>query len=323
MSALLKIITDVDCDLYVDFEYKEHLTVGKMSKLEIQRGTYILEFKIDDVTIHSEDYYVPSNNEELLYNFKFIHDNESRIIIYEVDAEPRCCTSECTFEDTNIVTTVKCCEPRILPNIKENAFDQTILLHTCNENGHGMIIFKEIITAIGDLAFAGNRLYKITIPSGIKSIGKGAFYGCHWVSFYGKYATQDHRCLIIDDTLLACADAGLDEYWIPENIRVIGDYVFRSSMLKNIYLPNGLKSVGIQAFFGCPDLKGLTLPSNIKSIGVEAFCGNSYTIHSKSTNPPILNGRIMWHSTKIFVPSGCQSAYRSEWSRFGHFFEIQ
>ena len=83
MSALLKIITDVDCDQYVDFECKEHLTVGKMYKLEIQRGTYILEFKIDDVTIHSEEYYIPSNYEEYIYKFQFIENNKSRIILYD------------------------------------------------------------------------------------------------------------------------------------------------------------------------------------------------------------------------------------------------
>ena len=268
MSALLKIITDVDCDLYVDFEYKEHLTVGKMSKLEIQRGTYILDFKIDNVTIHSEDYYIPSNNEEYIYKFQFIENNKSRIILYDAGEKVfhGCLTLALRYN-------LPLVSPTRRVDIHEDAFDQPVVYHICTEQGKGMIVFKDSITSIGDRAFWGcTNLEKIVIPDGVVSIGRSAFSGCTKVAFYGKFATSDHNCIIVNDVLLACSPKDLNKYVVPDGIKVIGESAFyECKNLNTIELPSTINAIEKSAFEECKGLKYIVIPNEVKNIGESAF----------------------------------------------------
>lgn len=272
MSALLKIITDVDCDLYVDFEYKEHLTVGKMSKLEIQRGTYILEFKIDDVTIHSEDYYVPSNDEEFLYQFKFIENNKSRIIQYESQLPNiRLCSRTIKYA-ASLTKKIK---------VNEECFDQQLLLHHCADNGMGIIIFRDTITRIGNEAFAAcSNLKSIYIPDNIIHIGRAAFRGCTNISFEGKYSSDDHHSLIVDDTLIAFAPNGLTHCTVPDGVITIGkDAFYGSECIMSITLPDSLITIENGAFHDCQELRSIELPYGVISIGASVFY-NCYKLES-------------------------------------------
>lgn len=272
MSALLKIITDVDCDLYMDFEYKEHLTVGKMSKLEIQRGTYILEFKIDDVTIHSEDYYVPSNDEEFLYQFKFIENNKSRIIQYESQLPNiRLCSRTIKYA-ASLTKKIK---------VNEECFDQQLLLHHCTDDGMGIIIFRDTITRIGNEAFAAcSNLKSIYIPDNIIHIGRAAFRGCTNISFEGKYSSDDHHSLIVGDTLIAFAPNGLTHCTVPDGVTTIGkDAFYGSECIMSITLPDSLITIENGAFHDCQELRSIELPYGVISIGASVFY-NCYKLES-------------------------------------------
>ena len=273
MSALLKIITDVDCDLYMDFEYKEHLTVGKMSKLEIQRGTYSLEFKIDDVTIHSEDYYVPSNDEQFLYQFKFIENNKSRIIQYESQLPNiRLCSRSIKYAASLMTKKIK---------VNEECFDQQLLLHHCTDDGMGIIIFRDTITRIGNEAFAAcSNLESIYIPDNIIHIGRAAFRGCTNISFEGKYSSDDHHSLIVDDTLIAFAPNGLTHCTVPDGVITIGkDAFYGSECIMSITLPDSLITIENGAFHDCQELRSIELPYGVISIGASVFY-NCYKLES-------------------------------------------
>ena len=67
------------------------------------------------------------------------------------------------------------------------------------------ITIPNSVTAIGTRAFSNcGRLTSITIPNGISEIKRDAFVNCSGLTaFYGKYASNDGRCLIKDGRLLA------------------------------------------------------------------------------------------------------------------------
>ena len=198
MEALLKIITDIECDFYIDYEYKEHLCVGSMSKFHVRRGTYIIEFKIDNIVIHSEEYYVKSNEEDILYKFQFIQEKGSRIIFYE--SAPRQFILSSAMSPEAMRSSCRSFVPTKKIVVKDESFDQPILLNVCNEDsGKGMIIFKDVVTTIRDGAFSYcPNLKSITLPDSIVSVEAGAFRGCKNLLFYGKFASDDNGSLLVD-----------------------------------------------------------------------------------------------------------------------------
>ena len=335
MGALLKVITDVECDLYIDYQFREHLYVGSMAKLEIRKGGYLLEFKIGGIVIHKEKYHIESNFEESLFDFRFIESNQSRLILYESDEET--CTASVELENDTWSVVVSPCSPTNKPNIKEDAFDQPILLHCCSEEGKGMILFKDAITTIGDWAFAGcSNIKSIIIPNSISTIGIGAFARCFGIEkfivpsslvsvgkcaflhcktlFYGKFASQDHYCLVVDGVLKAFSGRDCVEYIIPEQVVRLEDFVFSDcDLLRKVILPNNLTIIGSRAFSCCNRLNSIILPEMIELVESNAFYGsNTIEIYCKAVTPPKLNGPLPRNVKRIIVPIGSKKFYNEE-----------
>lgn len=130
---------------------------------------------------------------------------------------------------------------------------------------------------------------------------------------YGKHASSDHRCWIVDGKLTNAATHGLTTYTIPDNVVSIGDY----------------------AFYGCEKLENVTIGNRITSIGLEAFnaCKKLSTLYCKPATPPSLRdsfvpnidddmGIIVAYQpiSKIYVPHSAVDAYKSadEWSEYAN-----
>ena len=159
------------------------------------------------------------------------------------------------------------------------------------ENGKGVITFDGSVTQIGERAFyaatktaAGRRLASITIPDSVTSIGDTPFARCISLSaFYGKYASMDNRCLIVDKVLIAFASSGLTEYTIPDGITSIGNSALAySTSLTSITIPNGIVSIGKWALRACK-LTSITIPDSVIEIGSAAFynCPNLTAFYGK------------------------------------------
>ena len=130
------------------------------------------------------------------------------------------------------------------------------------------------VTSIGYGAFSSCiGLTSVTIPESVTSIGYGAFSSCRGLtSFYGKYASEDNRCLIKDKALIAFAPSGLTSYAIPESVTTIGYEVFSGCRdLTYVAIPESVTSIEGRAFSDCSGLTSMTIPESVTSIGDEAF----------------------------------------------------
>ena len=66
MSSILKIVSDVECQVYCDYELKGDVTPGIIFRIEMRKGNYLLEFKRGDEVLLSKEYEMCSNDEERL-----------------------------------------------------------------------------------------------------------------------------------------------------------------------------------------------------------------------------------------------------------------
>ena len=166
--------------------------------------------------------------------------------------------------------------------------DATIISNEWDEaTGEGYITFDGELTTIGEYAFygydySGDNLTSITIPNSVTTIGERAFYYCNnLTAFYGKFASEDNRCLIIDGVLKSFAPFGLTEYTIPNGVITIGDSAFcNCSSLTSVTIGNSVTTIGPGAFRNCSKLTHISIPDSVTTIGNYAFsfCDNLISI---------------------------------------------
>ena len=212
------------------------------------------------------------------------------------------------------------------------------------------ITIPDSVTTIGEVAFVGcYALTSVTIPNSVTTIGEDAFSCCSKLTaFYGKFASADNRCLIVDGVLNSFAPAGLTTYSIPNSVTTIGGYAFSDcSALKSVTIPDSVTTIGYYAFCNCDALTSVTIPDSVTTIGSSAFYGcdalTSITIpdsvttiggsafyscralkevYCKPTTPPSLGYSSVFDNNasrrKIYVPTASVSAYKSAtyWSEY-------
>lgn len=66
MSSILKIVSDVECQVYCDYELKGDVAPGIIFRIEMRKGNYLLEFKRGNEVLLSKEYEMCSNDEERL-----------------------------------------------------------------------------------------------------------------------------------------------------------------------------------------------------------------------------------------------------------------
>lgn len=120
-----------------------------------------------------------------------------------------------------------------------------------------------------------SRHTEIVIGESVETIAHGTFAELSNLrTFKGKYASEDGRCLISGNCLLAIAPAELTEFNIPEGVTSIGGFTFSGCQnLTNITIPDSVTEIGWRAFQSCTGLTTITIPHGVKELGNVAFGG--------------------------------------------------
>lgn len=170
------------------------------------------------------------------------------------------------------------------------------------------LILPDSVRIIGYASFAGTALNGVAIGGGVETIGERAFMSCTDLTsvILGSYYSSDNEP---DSNLQSIGNyafqncTSLTEIKIPETVKTIGTYAFKSSGLE-AYAESGViyagnwavgftdalvggviirsNTVGIAnyAFYKCLNINSIELPVSVRTIGRAAFydCDQLYSV---------------------------------------------
>ena len=195
-------------------------------------------------------------------------------------------------------------------SLGDNAFYQCYDLASIN--------FPNSITSIGSEAFyCCEGLSSVVLPNSVTSIGEQAFYCCSGLSSISvaqdnpKYDSRDN-CNAIIETASNTLLYGCKNTIIPNGVTSIGEDAFYAcSGLTSITIPNSVMSIGEAAFNGCSGLTSIVLPNSVTSIESYAFynCSGMTSITLPDSLTIIREATFYGCSslTSIVLPNGITS----------------
>lgn len=213
---------------------------------------------------------------------------------------------ERAFEDCDALSTVVLSEG--LDEIGYSAFSCCTSLKS--------ITFPESLTKICDFAFWGcGSLTDIIIPKGVANVGVASFGLCDLTSIVVSednvvYDSRNNCNAIIktedNELVVGCVATK-----IPEGIVSIGSNAFRACKgLTTLTLPESLTNIGDEAFSNCENLASITIPENVAYIGDYAFCFTGLTSIIIPQNVTRLNEGVFeecYNLTSINIPESITS----------------
>lgn len=121
------------------------------------------------------------------------------------------------------------------------------------------------VVSVAPNAFRNSKLTSVTLPEGIKTIGKSAFRGAQLTSFEMPSTVEQ-----IDEASF-CMASKLMNITLSPKLKVIPKDAFSYSGLRTVDLPDGITEIGEMAFSSCSDLQKVSLPASLTTIKEQAF----------------------------------------------------
>ena len=164
-------------------------------------------------------------------------------------------------------------------------------------DGAGTVVYEGTVTAIATNAVAGSYyspntiLTGVVIPSGVETIGIGAFSYCSNLASVtlsddlvtldqGSFAYTKIASITIPDqveNINAAAFMGctsLTTIDIPNSVTLLGNNIFLGcSKLESATLGSGITAISRKLFDNCVKLESIVIPDGVTIIGAEAFMG--------------------------------------------------
>ena len=165
-----------------------------------------------------------------------------------------------------------------------NATGVTLLSYSLMESDSGRLILPETVngeklTAIGAYAFRNLPITEVVIPAHVAQIDPLAFHGAaqlcdiHVSPRNTQFSSVNGVLYSADGTEAVRYPQGrrASGFVLPETVRSISERAFENAgSLKSITLPEGLESIGENAF-ARTGLKSVSLPDSVKILGAGAF----------------------------------------------------
>ncbi len=160
--------------------------------------------------------------------------------------------------------------PNGVTSIGERAFENCNRLTSIN--------IPKNVTSIESWTFGNcSSLTSITLPEGVTSIGARAFINCSSLTSIivekgNTVYDSRNSCNAIIESETNTLIVGCSNTIIPEGVTSIGEDAFSGcSNLTTITIPDGVTSIGDYAFLHCSSLTSINLPESVTSIGYLAF----------------------------------------------------
>lgn len=241
--------------------------------------------------------------------------------------------TEATLAST--VTTIESsafCGCKALQTINGGALIQSIGEHafTSCENIEEINISPNL-TEISDYAFDGCKKLKRVSPSAeqkgvllphVKYIGKWAFNGCKAIPSFSlgdsletvgdyAFASTSVTSMYFPDTV---KQIGINPMWmnyailsvhLPKSLTEIPQGMFaQAARMQTLTIPQGVHSIGTQAFHGNVALAALKLPDGLERIGANAFGNSMLLLEIPASVTDIADDAFSEAVVEFYTPSG-------------------
>ena len=147
------------------------------------------------------------------------------------------------------------------------------------------LVIPDTIKTVGEYAFADCTFLKsVDLGEGVTTIGKGAFRNCYSLN---KIVLPNSLDKLGNNVFEGCANIvsasgpsiviaeipkeELTDVQITAGEELLDKAFADCGKLKNVILPDGLKTIGYDAFYNCVNLVSIEIPDGVTEIGSEAF----------------------------------------------------
>ena len=157
------------------------------------------------------------------------------------------------------------------------------------------------VAAIGERAFKGTEITRITLTENVFYIAENAFEDCEKIAYNaldGIYylGTEKNPAYA-----LVCANENSKgTFTIHKETKILADSALYDCDITSLSLPEGITHIGKAALYSCDKLENIALPETLRSIGDEAFgnCGALATI-TLPQNLALLGSDVFMYCSKL------------------------